>query len=80
MKRLIIPIGLLALMSFTSAKLYNNYRLSESLNNIQDMKEWMMQDVESGRIDPELGEHYIHWLDQTEDHLIEYLNYERITN
>jgi hypothetical protein len=80
MKRLIIPIGLLALMSFTSAKLYNNYKLSESLNTIQDMKEWMMQDIESGNIDPELGQTYIDNLETVETDLIEYVNANRITN
>ena len=73
MKRLIIPIGLLALMSFTSAKLYNKYKLSESLNTIQDMKEWMMQDIESGRVDPELGQTYIDNLETVETDLIEYI-------
>ena len=80
MKKLFIPLGALALMSFTSVKLYNEYRLFESLDNVQDMKEWMLQDIESGKIDPELGEHYMYWLEQTEDHLIEYVNANRITN
>ena len=57
-------------MSFTANKVID-YKLGESINNIQDMKEWMMQDLESGRIDPELAEHYMYWLEQTEKHLIE---------
>jgi len=60
-------------MSFTSVKLYNNYKLSESLNTIQDMKEWMMQDIESGNIDPELGQTYIDNLETVETDLIEYI-------
>ena len=80
MKRLIIPIGILALMSFTSVKLYNDYKLSESLNTIQDMKEWMMQDIESGNIDPKLGQTYIDNLEEVETDLIEYVNANRITN
>ena len=70
MKKIIISISALALMSFTANKVYN-YHLGEAVTNIQDMKEWMMQDIESGRIDPELGEHYMYWLEETEDHLIE---------
>tara|TARA_B100000683_G_scaffold276954_1_gene333042 strand:- start:362 stop:595 length:234 start_codon:yes stop_codon:yes gene_type:complete len=70
MKKLLISISALALMSFTANKVID-YKLGESINNIQDMKEWMMQDLESGRIDPELAEHYMYWLEQTEKHLIE---------
>ena len=70
MKKLVISISALALLSFTTNKVIN-YKLGESITNIQDMKEWMLQDIESGRIDPELGEHYMYWLEQTEDHLIE---------
>ena len=73
MKRLIIPLGILALMSFPSAKLYTNYKLSESLTTIQDMKEWMMQDLESGNIKPELGQTYIDNLETVETDLIEYI-------
>ena len=80
MKKLFLSISALSLMSFTSVKLYNEYKLSESLNNIQDMKEWMLQDIESGNIKPELGEHYMYWLEVTEDHLIEYVNSNRITD
>ena len=60
-------------MSFTSVTIYQNYLISESITNIQDMKEWMMQDIESGNIKPELGETYIEVLDKTEDYLIEYV-------
>lgn len=70
MKKLLISISALALLSFTTNKVIN-YKLGESITNIQDMKEWMLQDIESGRIDPELGEHYMYWLKETEDHLIE---------
>ena len=70
MKKIIISISALALMSFTANKVYN-YHLGEAVTNIQDMKEWMMQDIEHGRIDPELGQYYIDYLDETEDHLLE---------
>ena len=70
MKKLIIAASTLAMMSFTVNKVYN-YHLGEAVNNVQDMKEWMMQDIEHGRIDPELGQYYIEYLDATEDHLLE---------
>ena len=51
MKKLFLSITTLSLMSFTSVKIYQNYLLSESINTIQDMKEWMTQDVENVVID-----------------------------
>jgi hypothetical protein len=72
MKKLLISVSALALMSFTANKVID-WRLSESINNVQDMKEWIMQDIESGKIDPELGENYMYWLEITEDQLIQYV-------
>ena len=71
MKKIILSVGALCTMSFTSHQVYQQYKLGEAINHIKDMKEWMMQDIEHGRIDPELGEYYIEYLDATEDHLIE---------
>ncbi len=73
MKKLFLSITTLSLMSFSSVTIYQNYLISESINNIQDMKEWMQQDILSGNIDVELGKNYVYWLEQTEDHLIEYV-------
>ena len=73
MKKIFLSIATLSLMSFTSVKLYHDYKLSESLNTIQDMKEWMKQDIESGNITPELGQTYIDNLEQVETDLIEYI-------
>ncbi len=73
MKKLIIPIGIFTLMSFTSANLYNTWKLKESINTIQDMKEWMMQDIEYGEISPELGQTYIDVLEEVEIDLIDYV-------
>jgi hypothetical protein len=73
MKKLFLSITTLSLMSFSSVTIYQNYLISESINNIQDMKEWMKQDIESGNIKQELGKNYIEWLELTEDQLIEYV-------
>ena len=48
--------------------------LSETLNNIQDMKEWMIEDRNNGVIDPEYAEYYIMWLEDSEQLIIEYTN------
>jgi len=73
MKKLFLSIATLSLMSFSSVTIYQNYLISESINNIQDMKEWMKQDIESGNIKSEIGENYIEWLEVTESQLIEYV-------
>ena len=70
MKKIILSISALALMSFTVNKVIDR-KLSESINNVQDMKEWMLQDIQSGNIKPELGEQYMYWLEVTEDNLID---------
>ena len=74
MKKLFLSIATLSLMSFTSIEIYQNYVLGESITTIQDMKEWMTQDIESGNIDPELGQTYIDNLEQVENDLIKYVN------
>ena len=52
----------------------NKYLLSEALNNIQDMKEWMKRDVDKDNIITDLGEYYIEYLNETEDILLEFSN------
>ena len=71
MKKLIIGIGALGIMSFTTNQVIHNYQLAVAINNIQDMKEWMKEDIARDNIITDLGEHYIMWLDETEDLLID---------
>ena len=52
----------------------NKYLLSEALNNVQDMKEWMQSDVDKDNIITDLGEYYIEYLNETEDMLLEFSN------
>ena len=56
-----------------------NYKLYEAITHVQDMKEWMLQDIESGNIKVELGEHYMHWLEETEGKLLEFTESNRLT-
>ena len=79
MKKILICVGALGVMSFTSNQLMNTYQIAEAITNIQDMKEWMMQDIESGNIKVELGEHYMHWLEETEGKLLEFTESNRLT-
>ena len=58
----------------------NKQQYSEAINNIQDMKEWMKQDIENMKIDFFLGEYYVEYLDSTEDALIDFAVENGITN
>jgi len=52
----------------------NKYLISEALNNIQDMKEWMQSDIDKDNVITDLGEFYIENLNEVEDMLIELSN------
>ena len=74
MKKILIAVGALGVMSFTTNQILHTYQLSEAINNIQDMKEWMKEDIHCGVIDEEYGDSYIEWLNETEDLLIDFYN------
>ena len=74
MKKILIAVGALGVMSFTSNQLMNTFLLSEALNNVQNMREWMVEDQKQGIIEFEYGEYYIEYLNETEDLLVEFYN------
>ena len=74
MKKILIALGALGVMSFTTNQILHTYQLSEAINNVQDMKEWMKEDIHCGIIDEKYGETYIEWLNETEDLLIDFYN------
>jgi hypothetical protein len=69
MTKIIITIGTLIGMSCGQA---DNRELDEALNNIQDMKEWMIEDRNNGVIDSVYAEYYILWLEDSEQLIVEY--------
>ena len=72
MKKTIITIGTLALMSFNTHCIYKQYQLSEALGTIQDMRTWMQEDVNNDRIITDLGEFYIEKFNELEDQIIQF--------
>ena len=74
MKKILIAVGALGVMSFTGNQLMNTFLLSEALNNVQDMREWMVEDQKQGIIEFDYAEYYIEYLNDTEDLLVEYYN------
>ena len=81
MKKLIIPIVLLMGVSCSTPKetvIYQDF--SEALNNIQDMREWMIEDQKQGIIDSDYADYYIERLNESEDLLINHWNYKLNTD
>ena len=74
MKKILIAVGALGVMSFTSNQLMNTFLLAEAVINIQDLQEWIEQDIYSNRIDQSVAIDYIDTLNETEDLLIEFYN------
>ncbi len=74
MKKILIAVGALGVMSFTSNQLMNTFLLSEAVNNVQALQEWIESDINNNRIDQSVASDYIDTLNETEDLLIEYYN------
>lgn len=65
MKKLIIGITTLGAMSFTSNQLYYSTQLVYAINNVEDMKTWIIEDINNGKIEEETAENYFETLDET---------------
>ena len=83
MNKIIMTIGVASSLLVSPAKKdgtiinsveQNKYLLSESINNIQNMREWMQSDVDKDNIITDLGEFYIENLNEVENMLIELSN------
>ena len=72
MKKILITIGVLMTMSFTTSTVTNimhNRNLFEAVVGLEDNINWMSEDIRSGRIDQEIGELYVESFNETLDHL-----------
>jgi len=81
MKKILIPIVLMIGVSCTTQKetvIYQDF--SEALNNIQDMREWMLEDQKQGIIDSVYANYYIEYLNDSEDLLINHWKYKLNTD
>ncbi len=66
MKKIIISVAVLGMMSFTTNQIYYSTQLIWAIDNIGDMKEWVQEDINNGRMTEEIGEHYFDILDETQ--------------
>ena len=76
MKKIIISIAALGAMSFTSNQLYYSTQLVYAMNNIEDMKEWLVQDIENNKINSEYAEFYFETLDETHGFINDFYEHE----
>ncbi len=76
MKELIITIGVLVAMASNQVE---KVELNQTIDNIQDMKEWMIEDQKQGVIDSVYAEYYLQSLNETEWRLIEFAESNRLT-
>ena len=83
MNKIILTIGIASSLLVLPAKKdgtivnsveQNKYLLTEALNNVQNMREWMLSDIDNDNITTDLGEFYIKNLNEVEDVLIEIYN------
>ena len=78
MKKILIAVGALGVMSFTTNQLMNTYHLASAIDTVQDMKEYMKEDITQGVIEEVYGEYYIEMLQETEKDLIKYMEENRL--
>jgi len=62
-----ITIGVLVGMAHNQVE---KRQLMTTIDNIQDMKEWMIEDRNNGVIDPDYADYYIQYLEESEQILI----------
>jgi len=65
MKKILIAIGTLGVMSFTTNQLYLGTQLLAAMDNLTDLQEWIKEDVNQGKMSQEWGEFYQEKLDET---------------
>jgi hypothetical protein len=79
MKKLLISVGALGVMSFTTNQLMNTYQIASAIDNVQDLQEWMKEDVVSGHLPQTIANDYLEILGETEWRLIEFAESNRLT-
>ena len=66
-----ITIGVLVGMASNQVE---TVELNQTIDNIQDMKEWMVEDQKQGIIDSVYADYYIQYLEESEQILISITN------
>ena len=78
MNKLMIAIGMLGSMSLPTpnevkrdgTQVYNNIQIAWSIENIEDLQQYIGDDLYNGEIDQEIGENYYEILEETRRWLV----------
>ena len=65
MKKLIIGVAALGVMSFTNNQIYYSTQLVWAMDNLENMKEWIQEDLNNGRMSEEIADSYFETIDET---------------
>lgn len=72
MKQLIIlPIALVTLMSFHAVNVYHNYNIYAARENIDEIKSWIIEDINRGAMTEDIGNIYLEHLVETDSLLLD---------
>jgi hypothetical protein len=79
MNKIIMTIGVASSLLTSPAKkdgteVYSSTQLVYAINNIEDMKEWITQDVKNNKIDSVYAEYYFETLDETQGFIQDFYN------
>jgi len=74
MKKIIISTCVISLMSFTTYQSIENYKLRQVYENIEEIKEYINEDIFNGSMDPDIGEIYLNLLNDSENKLEDVIN------
>ena len=69
MKKLLIIVGALGVMSFTTNQVYNTYLLSETITELEDLQDWIQEDMMHGNIKEAMGVLYLYKFRKCENNL-----------
>jgi len=79
MNKIIMTLGVASSLLTTptekdGTEVYYSTQLVYAMNNIEDMKEWIIQDVKNNKIDSEYAEFYFETLDETQGFIQDFYN------
>ena len=75
MKKIILFIVVITLMSFTTYVSVENYKLNQVLDNLDEMHEYVNEDVHNGSMDPNIAEIYLELINDSEDKIKDVQSY-----
>jgi len=79
MNKIIMTLGVASSLLTSPAEkdgteVYSSTQLVYAMDNIEDMKEWIGEDVNNGRMSEEIAESYFETLDETHGFLLDFYN------